>query len=275
MDQDFIQTDALINPGNSGGPLVNIEGEVIGINTLIQGLHSGIGFAVPSNLAREVSDQLIERGKFTRPYLGIAMNSVRGEVDFGEFMPGVREGVVVREIKEDGPAHKQLRVLDIITAVDGEPVATPQQLRGAIRGKKIGEPITLDVYREGKMIPVKVSPTEWPEPPVEVTAARAAAPNKAVPAGLGITVKPLTASLALQLGSAATEGVIIATIDKNSPAARAGLKPGEIITAIDQQPIGNRKQFQTAIEKADLKKGVLVTLLSGNTARFEILKAAP
>ena len=276
MDQDFVQTDALINPGNSGGPLVNIEGEVIGVNTLIQGLHSGIGFAVPSNLAREVSDQIIERGKFTRPYLGIGMNAVRGEVDFGELMPGVRDGVVVREIREDGPARNSgLKVTDIITAVDGEPGSTPQQLRGAIRAKKIGEPITFDVYREGKMVPVKVSPAEWPEPAVEVTSARAVAPSKAVPAGLGITVKALTASLASQLGSAATEGVIIATIDKNSPAARAGLKPGEIITSINQQPIGNGKQFQSAIEKADLKKGVLVTLLNGNTARFEILKVAP
>ena len=276
MDQDFIQTDALINPGNSGGPLVNIEGEVIGINTLIQGLHSGIGFAVPSNLAREVSDQIIERGKFTRPYLGIGMNAVRGEVDFGELMPGVQDGVVVREIREDGPAHNSdLQVMDIITAVDGEPVATPQQLRGAIRAKKIGEPIIFNVYRHGKTIPVKVSPTEWPEPAVEVTAAKAVPSSKAVPTGLGITVKPLTATLAMQLGSAATEGVVIATIDKNSPAARAGLKPGEIITGINQQPIGNSKQFQTAMEIADLKKGVLVTLLNGNTARFEILKAAP
>jgi serine protease Do len=275
MDQDFIQTDALINPGNSGGPLVNIEGEVIGINTLIQGLHSGIGFAVPSNLAQEVSDQIIERGKFTRPYLGIGMNALREESDFRELLTGVQEGVLVRTVMSDGPAHGYIKAGDIITAVDGEAVATPQQLRGAIRGKKIGEPITLKIYREGKTIPVRVSPSEWPEPPVEVTAVKPVPSSKAAPAGLGITVKPLTASMASQLGSAATEGVVIATIDKNSPAARAGLKPGEIITAINQQSIGNGKQFQAAMEKADLTKGVLVTLLNGNTARFEILKAAP
>src|SRR5579864_4317269 len=101
MDQDFIQTDALINPGNSGGPLVNIEGRVIGINTLIQGFHSGIGFAIPSNLAREVSEQLIEKGKFSRPYLGIGMNAVREETDLRELIPGIQDGVVVRRIVPD------------------------------------------------------------------------------------------------------------------------------------------------------------------------------
>ncbi len=161
MDQDFLQTDALINPGNSGGPLVNIDGQVIGINTLIQGLHSGIGFAIPSSLAKEISEQLIDTGKFTRPYLGIGMRAIREEPDLQELIPGVRDGVVVRTIVPDGPAAKsELKPSDIITAVDGQLVATPQQLRGSIRGKKIGTPVTLQVFRQGKAISVK-GPNHW------------------------------------------------------------------------------------------------------------------
>jgi serine protease Do len=274
MDQDFIQTDALINPGNSGGPLVNIEGQVIGINTLIQGLHSGIGFAIPSNLARDVSDQLIETGKFIRPYLGIGMRAVRGENDLRELIPDVQDGVVVSKIVPGGPAEKSnLKLTDIITAVDGLPVASPQQVRDAIRLKKIGAPVTLQVFRRGQTLAVQISPKEWPEPAPTVTQVTTRPTPKASNVELGITVKPLTPALAAQLGSAANEGVVIATIEKNSPAARSGLRPGDLITSIDQQPIGNRKQFQAAVEKADLRKGVLVTLISGNTARFEILKA--
>jgi Do/DeqQ family serine protease len=273
MDQDFIQTDALINPGNSGGPLVNMDGKVIGINTLIQGLHSGIGFAIPSSLAKEVSDQLIETGKFVRPYLGIYMRAIRDETELRELITGVQDGVVVRTIVPDGPAAKSdLKPSDIITAVDGQPVATPQQLRGAIRGKKIGMPVTLEVFRQGKTIPIKVSLIETPQPPATVMNVSKAPPPKAPPAELGITVKPLTPALVLQLGADAAEGMVIDTVEKNSPAARSGIKPGDIVTSINQQPINNRKQFQAAVEKADLKKGVLVNLLSGNVARFEILK---
>ncbi len=276
MDQDFIQTDALINPGNSGGPLVNIDGQVIGVNTLIQGFHSGIGFAVPSNLAKEVADQIIETGKFTRPYLGIGMRAVGEESGLRELIPGLRDGVVVKQIVQDGPAAKSdLKASDIITAVDGQSVTSPQQLRGAIRGKKIGSPITLEVFRQGKTVPIKISPAEWPEPATAVTSAKPAPATKAVPAELGITVKPLTPSLASQLGASLGSGVVVASVEKNSPASRSGVKPGDIITAIDQQSITTRKEFQAAVEKADLKKGVLVNLLSANSARFEILKAAP
>lgn len=274
MDQDFLQTDALINPGNSGGPLVNIEGEVIGINTLIQGLHTGIGFAIPSNLAKEISDQLIEKGKFSRPYLGIGMRAIREETDLRELITGIQDGVVVRTIVPDGPAAKSdLKPTDIITAIDGEPVTTPQQLRGLIRGKKIGVPVTLDVFRKGKTIPVKINLAEWPESETEVTKVKNVPDSKPAQTDLGMTVKQLTPALATQFGASITEGVIIASVEKNSPAARVNLKPGDIVTSVDQQPVANRKQFQAAIEKANLKKGVIVNFISGNVARFEILKA--
>src|ERR1051326_2699506 len=162
MDQDFIQTDANINPGNSGGPLVNINGEVIGINTLIRGLHTGIGFAIPSSLAKEISDKLITEGRFTRAWLGIGITAYRDDPDYRELLKGVTDGVVVQTIEPDGPAYKSdLRPTDVITTVDGKPIRTPQDLRSEIRGKKIGQAVILEVVRNGKSLQVKVKPAEW------------------------------------------------------------------------------------------------------------------
>ncbi|HWN93657.1 MAG TPA: trypsin-like peptidase domain-containing protein [Methylomirabilota bacterium] len=163
MDQDFIQTDASINPGNSGGPLVNLYGEVIGINTLIRGLRTGIGFAVPANLAREVSAQLIANGKFPRSWLGVSIRSLRDDEEAREDVSEV-DGVLVISLRPDGPAIKSdLKPGDVITAVDSKTVSTETQLRNEIRGKTPGHAVTLDVLRNKKPIKVKVHPELWPE----------------------------------------------------------------------------------------------------------------
>lgn len=161
MDQDFIQTDALINPGNSGGPLVNIDGDVIGINTLIQGFHTGIGFAIPSNLAKEISDQLVVSGKFTRAWLGIAIDSLSASSDLQRLAKGVNDGIVVKRIVPDGPVAKsELRAGDIITAIDGRRISTPQQLRTEVRNK-VGQTVVLDIFRKESRLQIKVTPGEW------------------------------------------------------------------------------------------------------------------
>jgi S1-C subfamily serine protease len=163
MDQDFIQTDASINPGNSGGPLVNLYGEVIGINTLIRGLHTGIGFAVPVNLAREVSEQLIASGKFPRSWLGVGIRSLREDEEVRETVSAM-DGVLVTELRPGGPASKSdLKPGDVITAVDSKNVATETQLRNEIRSKKPGSAVTLDVLRDSKPLKIKVHPEPWPE----------------------------------------------------------------------------------------------------------------
>lgn len=274
MDQDFIQTDANINPGNSGGPLVNIEGEVIGINTMIRGLQTGIGFAIPSNLAREISDQIIAEGKFTRAWLGVSIRGLRDDAEFRELHPGVPDGVVIRAILPEGPAAKSdLRPTDIITAVDGRPVGTPQELRNEIRGKKVGHSITLDVSRAGKAIQVKVEPGEW----VEEKTVAAAAPPETAPAtnpaaGLGVTVAALTEELVKKYNVKQTDGVVITSVEEDSMAARKGLQAGDVITAINHRSITNLRQFQGALRRADLKKGLLLNLVRGETAHFEVLK---
>lgn len=271
MDQDFIQTDANINPGNSGGPLVNIEGEVIGINTLIRGLRTGIGFAIPSNLAREVSDHLIADGKFTRAWLGISIRSLKDTPDIRSASKDVTDGVIVMSILPDGPSAKSdLRPDDIITALDDKPVATAQQLRDEMRHKEIGQLVTLKVQRGRRQTYVRVIAGEFVEPRLAVRPEPRI--DSFAPSALGITVHPLTPDLADQFGVSVTHGVIVVAVDRGSPAANKGIQPGDVITGIGRQPISSPEEFADALKQADLKKGIVVRLVRGNQARFEILK---
>lgn len=160
MDQDFFQTDANINPGNSGGPLVNIEGEVIGVNTLIRGLRTGIGFAIPINLAKEVGEKLIADGKFVRPWLGIEIRALT-DPEIRDQNKGIAHGVVVQKIFTNGPAaNSELRAGDVVTAVDGISIGSVQQLRSEVRSKTIGKAVTLDVFRAGATMKIAVKPGE-------------------------------------------------------------------------------------------------------------------
>jgi serine protease Do len=276
-DQNFIQTDANINPGNSGGPLINIEGEVIGINTLIRGLRTGIGFAIPINLAKEVADKLITEGKFTRSWLGIVILSYRDYSGFNDLVKGVQDGVVVKEIAADGPASKSgLHPGDIITAIDGKTVVTDQQLKDEIRSKRIGQPVTLSVFRkvkdEGRLIKILVKPGEWKDSPPASGAADVAAAEDYSSANLGLTVEAMTRDRASQMGVAMTEGVIVTRVEPGTLAGDSGIKRGDVITSVNQQPINNPKQFNDILKAADTKKGVIINLISQGAARFEILK---
>jgi serine protease Do len=278
-DQNFIQTDANINPGNSGGPLININGEVIGINTLIRGLHTGIGFAIPSNLAREVADKLITDGKFTRAWLGIGIRSLREYPEFRELVPTLKDGVVVDSIVPNGPAAKsELHPADVITAIDGKPVITSQQLKDEIRSKRIGQDMNLDVFREGKdgkgrQVKVVVKPGEFQDKTLASNNTQGgAALGSSANGSLGVTVKALTRDLAEQFNVDVTDGVIVTAVDKTGLAARNDIKPGDIITSVNQQPVANPKQFRDALKSIDVKKGVIVNLVSDGTAKFEILK---
>ena len=271
-DQDFIQTDANINPGNSGGPLVNIDGEVIGINTLIRGLHTGIGFAIPVNLAREISDKLISDGKFVRAYLGVKIESLNEYTELRGMIPGVKEGVVVKEIPPGGPAAKSdLKAGDIITAVDSKPVSTAQQLKSEIRGKKLGQQVALDVFRNGKTLKVKVKPEAWPDEVTQVANKPGAAPE-AESKDLGLTVRSLTKDLAEQFGVDKIDGLIVTEVESGSAAERKGLRPGDIITEVNQRSVTSPKQFRDALKNAAPRTGVIINFTSKGTSKFEILK---
>jgi serine protease Do len=280
MDQDFIQTDANINPGNSGGPLVNIEGEVIGINSIIRGLGTGIGFAVPSNLAREVSDQLIAHGKFTRSWLGIAIDPLKADPDYAEMFGGLKEGVIVRSRRSDGPAAKsELKTGDVITAVDGKAVKDPTELRALISRKPPGQNVTLDVSRlekgsKVKALQIKVRPEAWPDELAQASASPKPAPAATEPetASLGLKVKSLNKATAEQFGVEPGEGVIVTEVEADSLAAERGLQPGDVITEVNHESVGSLREFRSLLKAASLKNGILFNYTRKGEGGFTVLK---
>jgi len=273
-DQDFIQTDANINPGNSGGPLVNIEGEVIGINAMIRGLHTGIGFAIPANIAKQVSEGIIENGHFARPWLGIAMIGIKESTEYRSMAKRGIDGVVVSSIVPDGPASKsELKIGDVITAIDGKAVSSSQELRNEVRNKPVGTQLSLDVVRQKKNVTVKVKTEEWPDTDMPVVN-RKAKPLEASESESGITVKTLTKELAREFEVDESEGVIVTAVEPGSIAARKNvLQKGDVITEVNQEKVRTPKEFKEALKNASLKEGVMLTVVSQDqVARLRVLK---
>lgn len=273
MDQDFLQTDASINPGNSGGPLVNLESEIVGINTMIHGLNTGIGFAVPINLVREVADQLIETGKFTRAWLGVSIATLgRDRVSKPDGVP-VDSGVVVLQILRDGPmSGSELRPRDVIVAVDGNPIDSDAELRRQISRRPIDRPVPVEVYRGEKRLVLQLTPGELPAErwalgrrtrvPMEVTAEKA----------LGLTIQDLDRETARRAGVESGGGVLVTRVEPGSPAEQHKIRPGDVVTKIDRHPVRNRAEFAEAIDDADVDKGVHVTVVSAEGGRLEVLQ---
>jgi serine protease Do len=272
LDQSFIQTDANINPGNSGGPLINIEGEVIGINTLIRGLRTGIGFAIPSNLAREIADKIITDGKFTRSWLGIDIASLREDNTFRDLVPGIKDGVVVTDIIADGPASKsQLRPGDVVTAIDGKDVVTSQELKDEIRSKTPGSDVHLSVYRQtgsrALSTNIVVRPGEWKPPvenPTEVVSAPSADSATIATAGLDVAV--------LHRRGRGGQSLIVTAVEANSLADGAGVEVGDIIVSIGTELVTTPKQLSDLLKTADFHKGVRLNLISQGNPKFAVLR---
>ena len=264
-DQDFIQTDASINPGNSGGPLVNLNGEIIGINSMIRGIGTGIGFAIPANNAHEISDRLIADGKFNRSWLGIIMGSAEEYRQLHDNEEDQQPGVLVRSIRPEGPASKsKLEPGDIIKAVDGKPVSASSQLRAEIARKLPGKEVVLDVQREKKSLRVTVRPEAMPdEKLLNASMRRGNQPEWSTPgSGFGATVKTLTEDLAKEYDlKGVTEGVIVTDVEENSSAAKAGLQPGDVITGINGEAVASPKEFRSALKSS-----------KGNGARIKLLR---
>lgn len=272
-DQDFIQTDADINPGNSGGPLVNIYGEVIGINTLIRGMNTGIGFAIPINMAREISEQIIDSGKFTRARLGVGIETLVENDDFNRFLPTVSQGVIISSVDPQGPAFGTgLQPADVVVAVDGVQVATSQQLKNQIRSRSVGEPVKLSVMRMERQLDVTVVPEEW-----ESKALVKKTPKKKAPRGpfvSGLRLRPVTDDLVELFALDKKEGVVITEIERDSLASRSlWLRPGVLVTAINSVRVESLADVSKAWAQVDLERGVVINLIdSTGIPRFEFLK---
>jgi len=249
--ENFIQTDAAINPGNSGGALVNMDGELIGINTAIasrSGGSDGIGFAVPVDIAKQVMKSIIENGRVVRGYLGIQMD---GEVDATMAKAlGLDEayGIIVGQVPEDGPAAEAgIQTEDIIQTINGDPVRSWNSLRTKIGTSSPGTEVDLGIIRNGEKKTVTVTLGEQPEDMMAATQERQS-PEPNMEKQLGFKVQDLTADIAQELGlEPGQNGVVVAQISRDSKAYRQGLRRGYVITEVDRQEVENVEDFNSAM----------------------------
>jgi serine protease Do len=273
---DFLQTDASINPGNSGGPLCDIDGKVIGMNTLINGLNRGLGFAIPSNMVREIGTELIAGHKIMRPWLGIRIETLGDDPSIRDMFKGVEKGVVVKTIEANAPAYKSdLRPFDLITQVDGAPVATDTELQHQILHKKIGQNVDLTVWRKGQSIKVPITTGELPN---EIArASNQSTPPPQTPeedtGKFGLQVQELSKEMSARMKLGVDKGVIVTDVTDNSMAAQQGIEREDVITEVDGKPITDVKSFREALNKADPKRGVLLYLDRKGSKTFAVLKA--
>ncbi|MGE0102033.1 MAG: DegQ family serine endoprotease [Blastocatellales bacterium] len=264
--EDFIQTDAAINPGNSGGALINLRGELIGINTAILAKGSsgnqGVGFAVPSNLAKSIVGQLLKNGKVERGYLGVLVQELTPEMAKAFGLDGVH-GALVGDVNSDGPAAGAgLRKGDIITEIDGQTVTDSRSLRLRISQMAPGTTVKLRLFDNGSYRDVSVRLAELPD---DKTIARSQeAPENAIN---GLSVENLTPQLARQLKLPAdAKGVLVTDIDRNSIAAEAGLQPGDVIQSVNRQNISSVADFRRIAAAAHGQPLLLLVNREGRTS---------
>jgi serine protease Do len=277
---EFIQTDAAINPGNSGGPLVNLQGEVIGINTAISsssGGFQGVGFAVPVNVAQWVSSQLLKDGKVHRAYVGIGIQPLNSDLA-EQLGTGASEGAVVTDVQPNSPAADAgLQPQDVVVEFGGAAVHSPGQLSALAGRTEIGSKQPVVVIRDGKRMTLHVTVKEQPKGYGDVTASldeEPAAEETAEFDRFGLEVAPLTADVAKELNLKSTDGVVITGVEEGSPAAEAGLETSMVVAQVGKTPVNGVEDFNAALANASPEKGVLLLVRTAQGSRFVVLKAA-
>ena len=260
--EDFLQTDAAINPGNSGGPLVNLRGEVIGINAAIvtqSGSFAGVGFAIPSSMAKKVMDDLIAKGRVVRGWLGVMIQSLSPDLA-EQFGLAKSEGALVSQVYPETPAAKAgIRRGDIIIEFDGQKITSSAQLMNLVAVTPVDKKVKIKVIRERKPLEFEVAITERTEAAVSQATGQG---GEATTTQLGITVQTLTPELADQLGYKDEQGVVVTNVDPASLAAERGIGKGNLIVEVNRQKVTSAEQYNEAMKNADLKKGVLLLVRS-------------
>lgn len=272
--EDFLQTDAPINPGNSGGPLVNLHGEVIGINTAIAtsvGQFAGVGFAIPINMARDVMNELVKTGKVRRGLLGVIIQGVDEDLARQFGLPD-NHGALVSQVNKDSPAEKAgIKPGDVIVRYNGKKIEDTRHLRNLVAATSPNAKVDVTVFRNGKESAFMVTLGEIASGKSD--GENENAETKSSSSDLGLSVAPLTADKAKQYNlDENNKGVVVTDVDDGSPAAIAELHPGDLITEVDRQPITNVNEFRDALAKAKEKESVLMLVKRENASRFVIVR---
>jgi serine protease Do len=266
--EDFIQTDAAINPGNSGGPLINMNGEAVGINTAIfsrSGGYMGIGFAIPINMVKAIKEQLVEQGEVRRGYLGMIIQDLSSDLK-ESFDLKETDGVLVADVKEDSPAEKAgLKRGDVVISFDGKTVKDAGRLRNMVALTTPETEVQIVVIRNEKK--------------KKLTASLGTLKEKGGPAParedsvqkLGLAVQDLTDDLAERFGYHGQEGVIISAVEPDGPAQLAGLRPGTLLTEVNREAISSTKEFFAALGNLKEPKNVLLLVQEGPHSRYVVL----
>jgi len=267
--EDFIQTDAAINPGNSGGALVNLRGELVGINTAIlsrSGGSQGIGFAIPTNLARPIMEGLLKDGRVSRGWLGVGIQDLDAELR--EAFGAGQRGVLITEVQQSSPAEKAgVKRGDVLTRLDGQPIDSTGHLRNAVAAHVAGSKIAVEVLRDKKAVQLEVTLTQATDPraaPLPVAAKEAS--------GLaGVTVVPLDARLRqhLEIPDEVRVGVVVSDVADDTSAARAGLRPGDVILEVNRQPVVDAAIFARLVQGSGPR--LLLLVLRDGRARYLLL----
>jgi serine protease Do len=273
--ENFLQTDAAINHGNSGGPLVNMRGEVIGINTAIVsrvGAYAGIGLSIPSNMARNIMDQLIESGQVTRGYLGVVIQDVDEGLAESFELPS-RKGALVSQVAEDGPAAEAgIQAGDFITRINEEAIESVNDIRNTVAAIQPGSKARLTLWRDGKKKQLTVTIGE--QPAEMRTAMGRPGPDGAAEKSvekLGLQVATATPEALEKLGyDDGQKGVLIEQVTPGSPAAEKGLRPGELIRKVGNRTVATAGQFARAVSQAD--GGIRLLVASPRGQRFVFLQ---
>jgi serine protease Do len=261
--EDFIQTDASINPGNSGGPLLNIYGEVIGINTAIVAAGQGIGFAIPVNMAKEVINQLVTKGSVSRGWLGISIQTVTEEMAKTFGLPKA-SGALVNEVVPKSPAAKAgILQGDVITSFDGNAIKDVRQLQRMVAETPVGKKVPVEIYRDGKQVKVFVTTA-----PAEKAPAQTQNPTEREAGALGLSVEELPGDLKAR----GITGVVVTDLEPGGIAEDSGIQRGDIIMSVNQKKVRNLAEYQRAIKDATSKGAAVLLVRRGNASIYFALK---
>ena len=265
---NFIQTDASINPGNSGGPLVNLRGEVVGINTAIfsrTGGNLGIGFATPIDLAKEILPELIKTGKVTRGWLGVTIQRVTPEIAESLGLEKSR-GALVANVAQGSPADEAgIKVGDVIIEYNGKPIEESSQLPILVARTDVGKSVPATVMRDKKRIPVNIKVGELKEQEVV-----ASGPKEGK---LGVTVQNVTPQIAESLGLSRADGVVITSVQPQGAAAEAGLRRGDVILELNRERIANASEFRKIVSQTKPGESMLFLIRRGGNNLFLALRS--